>query len=286
MKGQAMRTVLYSLPIAVVITLIGCGSDDPTTQDKPVKVKDSPAKDSSPKIANPHPDKGPRGGRLIDIGRNHEFHAEIVEDHDAESITIYILDHDMNDVGLKQNAIAINLQVNGESKPFNATVGKPSDHDLFHALEDPKASGKIRLTINDTPYAGTISGHGHKHAGDDALVWRLRDVEEAGFIISLGHHAKHLHAGEAVEPAVSITRDGQPVDDAKVFNSLVDDGSNTVLAKEVSTVYEPTTVDEPAHYAQGELKIPADLDRVIIRYRILLPGVADEKSFEIGRAHV
>ncbi len=229
MKRQAMRTVLYSLPIAVVITLAGCGSDEPTTQDKSAKVTDLPPKD-----AKPHPDKGPRGGRLIDIGHNHKFHAEIVEDHEAETITLYIVDHDMNDVELEQNAITINVQVKGEFKVFNTIAGKPSDSDLFHALKDPKASGKIRLTISDTPYVGTIGGHGHKHTGDDAFVWRLRDVEEAGFTISLGHHGKHLHAGETVEPAVSITRDGQPVDDAKVFNSLVSAG--IVVAKEVSTV--------------------------------------------------
>lgn len=65
-----------------------------------------------------------------------------------------------------------------------------------------------------------------------------------------------LHAGEEVEPAVSITRNGEPVSDSRVFNALFSADGKTQLAKEVATVYEPTTAEEPAHYAQGTLAIP------------------------------
>jgi hypothetical protein len=49
--------------------------------------------------------------------------------------------------------------------------------------------------------------------------------------IKLGHHGKHLHAGQEVEPAVSITRNGKGVSDAKVFNSLLSADGKTVLVK-------------------------------------------------------
>ncbi len=121
--------------------------------------------------------------------------------------------------------------------------------------------------------------HSHSHAGDDALVWR-KEISEQGYAIALGHHGKTLEAGHDVEPAVQITREGQPVADAQVFNSLLAADGLTVLVKEVATVYEPPTSDEPAHYAQGALKIPADKQPLIIRYRIVLPA-GGERSFDV-----
>ncbi len=111
---------------------------------------------------------------------------------------------------------------------------------------------------------------GHTHGPDDSLVWE--DTQTVGELeIKLGHHAAKLHAGSTVEPAVSITRGGEAVADAEVFNSLlaVDE---EVLAEEVPTIYEPETPDEPAHYAQGELAIPDDVRSVIIRFRIVADG--------------
>ncbi len=97
----------------------------------------------------------------------------------------------------------------------------------------------------------------------------------------LGHHGKHLHAGEEVEPAVSIMRDGKPVDDAKVFNALLSADGQTVLAEEVATVYEPTTEEEPAHYEQGALAIPKNVKKVVIRFRIVLAG-EEAKTFDVS----
>ena len=46
------------------------------------------------------------------------------------------------------------------------------------------------------------------------------------------------------------------------------------------TIYEPPTSDEPAHYAQGALKIPAGTREAMIRYRIVLPGSKEERTFD------
>ena len=54
-----------------------------------------------------------------------------------------------------------------------------------------------------------------------------------------------------------------------------------MLAKEVRTTYEPPTVEEPAHYAQGNLNIPSDAKDVVIRFRVVLPGVAGEVSYDL-----
>jgi len=141
--------------------------------------------------------------------------------------------------------------------------GQPVDAETPVAAEEPE------------------SGHAHSHEGDDALVWVEENIEHDGFLLALGHHAKHLHAGSFVEPAVSITRDGAAVADAGVFNSLVSADGMKVIRREVATVYEPETSDEPAHYAQGKLHLPRGSSQFIIRFRIALPGAEDELTRDI-----
>ncbi len=123
--------------------------------------------------------------------------------------------------------------------------------------------------------------HGHSHDQNDALHWAKKDVEQDGFAISLGHHGKHFHIGDAIEPAVMIVRDGKVVADAEVYNSLVSADGQTILVEEVKTVFEPETGTEPAHYAQASLKIPEGAEKFRIRYRIKLPGIAEDASMDI-----
>ena len=122
----------------------------------------------------------------------------------------------------------------------------------------------------------------HAHEGDDVLFWQREGIEAHGFEIQLGHHGISINAGHRLEAAVSITRSGEPVADAQVFNSLVSRDGQQVLAAEVATVYEPLTAEEPAHYAQGGLDVPEGIDRVTIHYRIVLPGDAGEVSYDVS----
>ena len=116
-------------------------------------------------------------------------------------------------------------------------------------------------------------GHPHSHEGGDELVWVADGIEHEGYLLSLGHHGKHLHAVSFVEPAVAITRDGVAVADARVFNSLLSADGAKVIREEVATIYEPETEAEPAHYAQGKLHMPKGSEKFVIRFRIELPGV-------------
>ena len=125
------------------------------------------------------------------------------------------------------------------------------------------------------------SGHSHSHEGDDALVWVEENIEHEGFLLALGHHAKHLHAASFVEPAVSITRDGEAVADAEVFNSLVSADGTEVIREEAATIYEPETEEEPAHYAQGKLHLPKGSKQFLIRFRIALPGAQEDLTRDI-----
>jgi hypothetical protein len=53
------------------------------------------------------------------------------------------------------------------------------------------------------------------------------------------------------------------------------------LAQEVSAVYEAPTEEEPAHYAQGALKIPPGTREAKIRFRVVLPEGAGERVFDV-----
>jgi hypothetical protein len=290
MKEYEMcKNLIAVLALSTVVTL-GCGKD-----------KIAEPKPAADKHEHAHAEEGPHGGHLIELGRDHKHHAEIVDHDETGRVEVYLLDHDMHDVAVKAESLSFTIQVNGETLIFeltqldsaeagDKTVFESTDRELLEALENPKATGKLRVTIDGAPFVGAIQGHahgdedhakGHSHEGEDALVWREKGIVLGGCQILLGHHGEHLHAGEAVEPAVAITRNGEPVATAQVFNSLVDAKTGDVLAAESATVYEPPTDDEPAHYAQGELQIPAGLKQITIRYRIVLDEATGEKSFDV-----
>ena len=257
--------------------------------------------DSHPHGENGHDDDAEDGHKDDD---DHEA------DHDHAGITVYILDSAAkNAVPIDAAEISLNLTHDGKPVQFKLAAmpedGEPAGQSsrfasadkglLEHFHENDHVEGTLVLKINGKSFRGKLShkhdddhghgaeahGSGHDHAGGDALVWRGEPREHEGLQILLGHHGEHLHAGEAVEPAVSITRDGKPVGDVKVFNSLLSADGKTVLAKEVATVFEPTTEDEPAHYAQGALTIPKGVEGVIIRYRIVMSD-AVEVTFNVS----
>ncbi len=237
---------------------------------------------------------GPHGGTLADWGGG-AYHVEFTVDHDQQQATVYILGGDektSEPIAAESVLLTIKdpkLQVDLMPEPQEGDPeGKASrfvgKHEGLATVKEYE--GTMSAAIDGTPYAGNFTEeahgheHGHSHSGDDALVWEGAPKEHAGMTIKLGHHGAHLHAGEEVEPAVSITKDGKPVDNVEVFNALVTKDGSQVLAKEVATVYEPETSEEPAHYAQGGLKIPADAKEVAIRFRIV-PAKGEPVTYDV-----
>lgn len=241
---------------------------------------------------------GPHGGTIADWGGG-KFHVEFTVDHEQKSATVYVLGSDektpapvktpdgtllltINEPSFQvtMQAAPLDGETNGTASRFTGT------HDSLGVVRE--FAGSMSAEVDGTPYAGDFAeaahgehghAHGHTHGADDALVWEGEPKSHAGTTILIGHHAKVLHAGAEVEPAVSIMRDGKAVADAKVFNSLLSEDGQSVLAKEMPTVYEPESADEPAHYAQGGLMIPKDIKKVVIRFRIEIPGT-DSVEFD------
>ena len=237
-------------------------------------------------------------------------------DHAHASVEVYILDGSAkNVVPIEAAEITLNLSHDGKPEQFKLGArpsrkdpeGKSSrfasdDKELMEHMHEAKhVTGTLVLQINGKSYRGELShkhhnhahGHshgdhshgshekdGHAHEEDNALVWHGDAREHGGLKIQLGHHGKHIHAGEAIEPAVSITRDGQPIDDAKVFNVLLSLDGEDIPSEEVATVFEPATKDKPAHYAHGSLAISKGVGKVVVRFRIVAPD-ADEVTFNL-----
>lgn len=115
--------------------------------------------------------EGPHGGHVIELGRDHQFHAELVENEDSKSVTVYMLGEDMKALPISASTMSMNLMVDGEAKTFELTAVEPVDgkasqfngvdESLFEALHEHEASGKLNVTIDDTPYSGAVEHHDH-----------------------------------------------------------------------------------------------------------------------------
>jgi hypothetical protein len=291
-----MKTSLNLMAVfvatAAMTFLSGCGgSNDPAPKSPAAQPT---AKTTESGGGHGH-GAGPHDGALADWGGG-KYHVEFTVDHDKKESVVYVLGSDEKTPDpIKADKLLLSItkpdfQVELTADPLDGEAEGTSSrfvgtHDSLGIVQE--FAGTISAEVDGTPYVGEFSeephgseGKPHTHGSDDALVWEGKPVEHAGTTLLLGHHGKHLHAGEEVEPAVSITRDGQPVTDAKVFNALLSADGETVLVKEVATVFEPTTEDEPAHYAQGALAIPKDVKKVVIRFRIVLAG-ADGATFDV-----
>jgi len=286
--------------------MVGCGdkaAQQPATQQSGTEADSGHGHPHEGEGTHGHPHEGegshshgagPHDGTLADWGGG-KYHVEFTVDHNKKEATVYVLGGDEKTpepITAETLLLTIKkpkLQFDLLPVPMDGESGGKSSR--FVGTHDGLATvmeyeGTMSAEVDGTPYAGNFKeeahGHaaGHSHGEDDALVWEGEAKELDGLTIKLGHHGKHLHAGEEVEPAVSITRGSEAVSDAKVFNALFSADGKTELAREVATVYEPTTEEEPAHYAQGALPIPKGVNSVVIRFRVV-PSGGDAATFDV-----
>ena len=117
--------------------------------------------------------EGPHGGHVIELGHNHQYHAELVENEDAGTVTIYILDKEMKELAIDQKAITMNLMVDGKARSFELPAAGPvegmtsqfhaANKALFAALHKHETRGKLRVAIDGTPYSGEVEHHHDEH---------------------------------------------------------------------------------------------------------------------------
>ncbi len=121
-----------------------------------------------------HGDTGPHGGHLIELGRKRKYHAELVENDAAETVTVYILDAHLGELAISGKSIYLNLATGGETTAYemvaagdgqsaNCARFESTDKALFRVWEHGEVTGKLRVTIEGVPYVGRIALHDHLH---------------------------------------------------------------------------------------------------------------------------
>jgi hypothetical protein len=284
------KLIIGAFLVGCLPLFVGCTSKK--TPDKPNADKH----DHDNGHAHPH---GPHDGELFSV-EDGKYHLEAVADKSSDKVTVYVLDGEAKEPAMADRKVAklhVVLHEADHDFEFEPTPqkddpdGKTSqfeleDEELHLAVKDAELKGaKLHVSFDGNELVGEFEEHehgsqGHKHAEDDALVYRQKGIEQDDCTIELGQHGFVIHAGEELEPAVSVVRDGKPVPDAKVFVALIADDGEKVLAEETATEFEKETAEEPAHYAGAHLDVPADAKRVIVRYRIVLPGAGGSKTYD------
>ena len=143
--------------LAFGLTFGACGCTSQKDYKTVEAVKQAPP---LPEHDHGHAAKGPHGGGIVELGEE-EYHAEVVVDHDSESLAVYVLGKDP--LTLKATPQADD----GEGKASKFVI---VDHDLVHVLMDTGfLHGDLRITIGDKPYLGHVDYHldGSSHEGHD-----------------------------------------------------------------------------------------------------------------------
>lgn len=153
--------------LVVGLTMAGCTSAD----------KEQPADAGHFEAGHDeHATEGPHGGSLIELG-NEEYHAELVHDDAAGTVTIYVLDSAAKaSVPIDATDVTINLKRDGQGEQFKLAAsadqsdpsGKSSrfvssDAELATGLDQEGAAPQLVITINGKQYRGAIE---HEHEGE------------------------------------------------------------------------------------------------------------------------
>ena len=161
---KLLSKTIWILTIAALITLPGCGDPDSDTAGDENVDKDG-------EDDHAHPEEGPHGGKLIELG-NEEYHAEVVRSDDA--LTVYLLDGAAKmGPSISGETISLNLSHHGSAKQYTLTgvadakeAGKyseftSSDEEMLAIVkEDNHLDISVSLEIDGTPFSGTLP-HSH-----------------------------------------------------------------------------------------------------------------------------
>ena len=173
----------FALPLTLTAMLVaGCSNDAPTSPETSGPPETSGALETSgppntmdSQDVHAHPTEGPHHGDLIELG-NEEYHAELLHDEGAGTVTIYVLDSTAKEqVSIDATEVTINAKHNGKPEQFklaaspdvNDPQGKSSrfvsnDKELARHLDEEGADPRLVLTINGKSYRGVIT---HDHEG-------------------------------------------------------------------------------------------------------------------------
>ena len=124
-----------------------------------------------------HPEHGPHGGELLEVGKE-EFHLELIIEEKKKELVVYLLDGQAkNFVAIDAPFLVVNLKMAGkpvqvkllpvaqdiDKKGFSSRFGI-AHPPMLDALHGGHADARLALKIGNKAYAVKIV-HNHDHAG-------------------------------------------------------------------------------------------------------------------------
>lgn len=170
-----LRTSTLLIAWMPLVLTAGCGSGDDGFRE--FSDADN-VENTNPPDVHPHPEHGPHEGHLVELG-GEDYHAEIVFDHDARVLTVYLLGSDAaSAMPIDTETVTLNLLVDEAPMilelPAAPLDGETEGSSRFTVAGDviPEAirdeedlEGSISVMIEGTQYRHEI---GHEHGGHDA----------------------------------------------------------------------------------------------------------------------
>jgi hypothetical protein len=161
---RVLRLSLLTVASIAMLANCGCGGSSKSNAGKVAEQKHEHA----------HPENGPHGGQLIELG-NEEFHAELTHDEATDEITVYLLDAEAKQsVPVAETELVLNLYAAGKPQQFKLLAqpqaidapGQSSrfsatDEALHEAMEAEGSKGQLNVTIGGKAYSGEIARHEH-----------------------------------------------------------------------------------------------------------------------------
>ena len=170
------RTIAAGLALATSAAFVGCA---PEADETPVMTDAPPALDPhAGHDHGAHPTEGPHGGGLIELG-DEEYHAELIHDAAAGTVTIYMLDgHVEAAAPIDAADLTVMVTHDGNRESFKLAAdpdaGDPtekssrfvsSDAELAEHLDHEGETAKLMVKIAGRSYSGDIA-HDHDHDGE------------------------------------------------------------------------------------------------------------------------
>ncbi len=149
----------------------GCA---PSAPPPPPAATTGPAHDHDHGHDHAHPAHGPHEGHLLELGSG-KYHAEVVHDDAAKTVTIYLLGEDSKTPApIAEESLVISAVVDGKPQQFQLAA-KPlegeadgqssryhsSDPTLAAACDDAMSKARLSVTIEGRPYNVAVEPHGH-----------------------------------------------------------------------------------------------------------------------------
>lgn len=169
---RLFNSLAFVVPV-LSIAVAGCGSGD--------KAAPAEAHSEAGHDEHSHAAAGPHGGDLIGLG-DEEYHAELVHDEAAGTVTLYVLDSAAKaSVPIEATEVTINLTHEGQGEQLKLVAstdqGDPtgkssrfvlSDTKLAEHLHHEDAKPQLVITIDGKQFRGTVEHHHDEHGESDS----------------------------------------------------------------------------------------------------------------------